>query len=89
MVPSNASYDPEVHLSVGDVKVNNREKSSFFEVQIKVSKTDVFRKAVTIYLGVTGADLCPVAAILSYIVHCLVMARGNSLYSSASAMVRH
>ena len=31
MVPSNASYDPEVHLSVGDVKVNNREKPSFLE----------------------------------------------------------
>ena len=24
VVPSNASYDPEVHLSVGDVKVNDR-----------------------------------------------------------------
>ena len=38
MVPSNSSYDPEVHLSVGDVKVNDRKKLSFSEVYIKASK---------------------------------------------------
>ena len=77
MVPPNSSYDPEVHLSVGDVKVNDREKPSFLEVRIKASKTDVFWKGATIYLGVTGVDICPVAAILGYMVHCSVMARGK------------
>ena len=57
VVPSNSSYDPEVHLSAGDVKVDNRENPSFVEVRIKASKTDVFRKGVTIYLGVTGVDI--------------------------------
>ena len=32
VVPSNSSYDPEMHLSVGDIKVNDRNKPSFLEV---------------------------------------------------------
>ena len=79
VVPSNSSYGPEVHLSVGDIKVNDRKKPSFLEVRIKASKADVFRRGVTIYLGVTGVDICSVAAILSYMIHCTcsVMARGK------------
>ena len=77
VVPSNSSYDPEVHLSAGDVKVDNRENPSFVEVRIKASKTDVFRKGVTIYLGVTGVDICLVAAILSYMVQSKVMTKGT------------
>ena len=38
--------------------------SKVVQVKIKVSKTDPFRKGVTIYLGRTGDDLCPVAAIV-------------------------
>ena len=31
-------------------------------------KTDPFRKGVSVYLGVAGGELCPVAAILDYMV---------------------
>ena len=34
-------------------------------VKIKVSKTDPFRQGMTVHLGRTGAELCPVAALLS------------------------
>ena len=92
VVPSNSSYGPEVHLSVGDIKVNDRKKPSFLEVRIKASKTDVFRRGVTIYLGVTGVDICPVAAILSYMIHCSVMARGKQssffCFSNGRALTR-
>ena len=92
VVPSNSSYDPEVHLSVGDIKINDRKKPSFLEVRIKASKTDVFRRGVTIYLGVTGVDICPVAAILSYMIHCSVMARGKQspffCFSNGRALTR-
>ena len=71
-----------------DVKVNDREKPSFLEVRIKASKTDVFRKGVTIYLGETGVDICPVAAILSY----MVMARAKQspffCFSNGQALTR-
>ena len=36
-------------------------------MKIKQSKTDPFRKGVCHYLGRTGTDLCPVAAILDFL----------------------
>jgi len=39
------------------------------EVTIKASKTDVFRKGVPVVVGAMRRRLCPVAAILQYIVH--------------------
>ena len=67
VVPA-SGYDPEVHLSFADARVNDRSSPEWMEVCIKASKTDPFRKGVTIYIGVTGGDLCPVAALLSYMV---------------------
>ena len=67
VVPVAAAYDPSVHLSHGDVKVDSISAPSYVTVTLKASKTDVFRKGVTVYLGRTGQDLCPVAAILSYL----------------------
>ena len=78
VVPSRALYDAEVHLNIDDVKLNNRDKPSYLLVQIKSSKTDVFRKGSTVYLGVTGTELCPVAAIVNY----MVLPRENSTTSA-------
>ena len=68
VVLSDAEYDASVHLSYGDVKADSVQKPSYLEVAIKASKTDPFRKGVKVYLGAPGAELCPVAAILSYMV---------------------
>ena len=54
VVPSRALYDAEVHLSIDDVKLDNRDKPSYLLVQIKVSKSDVFRKGSTVTLGSLG-----------------------------------
>ena len=40
-------------------------------VQLKQSKTDSFRSGVSIYLGRTNQQLCPVAAVLAYMAICL------------------
>ena len=40
----------------------------YIDVTIKALKTDPFRKGVAVYLGATGAALCAVASILSYMV---------------------
>ena len=37
------------------------------QVRIKQSKTDPFRKGVMVYLGSTGGELCPVAAVSAYL----------------------
>ena len=73
-VPSQGQYDAEVHLSIHDVKLDSRDKPSCLMIQIKASKTDVFRKGSTVYLGITGTELCPVAAIVNY----MVLPRENS-----------
>ena len=72
VVPSDAGYDPQVHLSFQDVKVDNRQNPKWLEVHLKASKTDPFRHGVTIYVGATGKWLCPVASVLAYMVQ-----RGN------------
>ena len=56
-----------------DIRVDNRSAPTFIQVQIKASKTDPFRHWVTIYTGATNGLLCPVAAVLSYMVE-----RGNA-----------
>ena len=67
-VPSLAQYDQEVHLSEGDVRLDRAVPPKVIQVQIKASKTDPFRKGVTIHLGRTGNELCPVSAIAAYMV---------------------
>ena len=89
VVPSATAYDQDVHLSEADVKANSRSKPSYIEVRIKASKTDVFRKGVTVYLGATGNDLCPVAAVLSYMVSSRSQQRGRVVHSFASVTTNH
>ena len=69
VAPAEADYDPAVHLSYGDVRVDDVGTPHYLEVRIKASKTDPFRKGISVYLGRTDTDLCPVAAILGYMVH--------------------
>lgn len=40
---------------------------AFVRVLLKQSKTDPFRKGVALYVGATGNDLCPVAALLDFL----------------------
>jgi len=68
VIPSASGYDSSVHLSQGDVRVDNTARPQYLEVRIKASKTDPFRKGVSVYLGKGCEDLCPVTAILNYMV---------------------
>ena len=69
VVPSDSQFDPSSHLAYGDVWVDNTAAPQYLEVRIKASKTDPFRQAVSVYIGVTAEELCPIAAILDYMVH--------------------
>ena len=77
-VANDSSYDPTVHLSLGDIALDNNRRPFLVRVTIKQSKTDPFRKGVGIFVGRTESDICPVAALLDYWqsggrrrVHCL------------------
>ena len=66
-MPSQAAYDPEVHLSLSDVAIDNRLSPSVVQLTIKQSKTDPFRQGAQLYLGQTEAEVCPVGAVLAFL----------------------
>lgn len=66
-VQSLDSYDPGAHLSLADVAIDSHAHPSMVRLAIKASKTDPFRKGVQVFLGRTDKDICPVAALTSYL----------------------
>ena len=66
--PTERSFDPDTHLGFSDVAVDCRTAPTKLQVTIKASKTDPFRQGVTLHIGVAEGPLCPVAAILNYMV---------------------
>ena len=71
-MPSERDHNPGVHLCFGDVRLDSHKSPSMLEVVIKCSKTDPFRLGVSLYIGATSTELCPVAAVIDY-----MLARGN------------
>ena len=55
------------HLAFGDVTLDSRTSPKMVQVRIKASKTDPFQQGVSIFLGITNNDLCPVAAMAVYL----------------------
>jgi len=68
VAPSDSGFDPAVDLTYADVRTDSHTQPQMLEVRIKVSKTDPLWKGVNVYMGMTGNELCPVAATLYYIV---------------------
>lgn len=66
-VPSQDGYDPHAHLSYHDVAVDNRTTPTFLTLQLKQSKTDPFRAGVSLTLGKTDKEVCPVTALMPYL----------------------
>ena len=61
-------YDPGQHLTIGDVSVDNAGQPTRVTLRIKQSKTDPFRRGVSVHLHQTNVPLCPVSALLAYLV---------------------
>ena len=66
--PSQKAFDPDSHLTLKDVAVDCRTSPKIVSITIKGSKTDQFRHGHTIYLGRTGHSVCPVQAMVAYLV---------------------
>ena len=62
-MPSDSSFDASVHLALGDMAVDDPTSPMVLSVKLKASKTDPFR----LYIGKVSSDLCPVSAMLSYL----------------------
>ena len=56
VVPSDSSFDAAAHLCFGDIAIDSHTEPSAMTVHLKSSKTDPFRKGVSLLIG-TGTDL--------------------------------
>ena len=56
-VPADNQYDDSCHLSFSSISIDSRVNPQQLKVMIKQSKTDPFRKGVSIFLGATGKNL--------------------------------
>lgn len=66
-VPSDTGFNPGTYLTPQDIAVDCPHRPTVLKVTIKASKTDPFRKGIDLFLGRTGADLCPEMAVLGYL----------------------
>ena len=55
-------------LSVGDVAVYSHTRATLVTLHLSQSKTDVFGFVATIYLACVAGPMCPVKALLPYLV---------------------
>ena len=85
---SRAAFNDDM-LSPGDITVDSRQSPTMVAVRLRRSKADPFGLGVTIHLGRTGQVICPVSAILAYLV-----LRGQErgplfLFLDGSSLSRH
>lgn len=66
--PSEKSFDEGSHLTRSDIQVDDLANPQSLQIKIKASKTDPFRQGVLVYVGRTNKPLCPVSALLAYMV---------------------
>ena len=62
------THDPAYPMAFSDVVVHNKTAPTHIQVRIKASKTDPFRQGVKVHIGRTDNCLCPVMAVLAYVV---------------------
>ena len=67
-VPSQYGYDHAYHLSLTDVTLDNRRSPKVIQLHIKQSKTDPFREGASIFLPKCHKDICPVHAMVDYLI---------------------
>ena len=63
----NSSFNPAVHLSLGDIQADSLVNPTCFKVHIKCSKTDPFRKGCDIYVGRGNSSVCPIVALSNHL----------------------
>ena len=62
------NFDPNQHLTDQDIAVDDYSNPTLISVHLKKSKTDQEGVGVTLFMGRTGMEVCPVTAILPYLV---------------------
>ena len=68
ILPTEESYNPCLHISAGDVRLDNTADPSVIQIHLKRSKTDQYGHRTMVYLGRSSNALCPIAAISAFMV---------------------
>ena len=66
-VLSLASFSMSLHSGVQDIAVDSLSAPACMRVKIKGSKTDPFRKATFIHIGLGRTPLCAVHSVMTYL----------------------
>ena len=66
-IPCEGDFDPEVHLTINDIAIDDHIMPSTVRVRIKQSKTDPFREGISLFLGKTDHTIYPIKGILPYL----------------------
>ena len=65
---SESDFDPTCNLTTQDVAIDNLTNPQILKIRLKCSKTDPFREGSDIFLARTHDELCPVTAMLAWLV---------------------
>ena len=71
--PAQGLFDASSHLTCADLAIDSVTDPQCLRVHLKQSKTDRFKEGTYVCVGRTGEILCPVAAVLAWLIR-----RGNS-----------
>ena len=67
-VPSQTSFNASQHLAWGDINIDDRSLPKVLKIHLKKSKCDQLGRGVDVFIGRTDGVLCPVTAVLSYMI---------------------
>ena len=65
--PASGSFDPMAHLTRHNIMVHSPKPPQWLTIRLKQSKTDQFREGNLMTVGRTRRKLCPVEAVLAFI----------------------
>ena len=66
-VPDTDQFNPAWHLTPQDLAFDSDAEPSMLQIHLKGSKPDQLRAGIHLYVGATGNDLCPIAAMVTYL----------------------
>ncbi len=68
LLSSPNAFDRARHITPEDVATDSQQDPQSIQIHLRFSKTDQIGRGSFVYLGRTNEDLCPVGALLSYLV---------------------
>ena len=66
-VPSDQASDLAVHLSLCNISIDNPADPGVLRVRLKALKTNPLQKGISLYIRKVASDICPVSAMLAYL----------------------